>query len=60
MAKVHIYREFDSYADARDFEVRTLTLFDPMAYDTHLEMHTKECEGKRLYIVRGSRFDTAD
>ena len=58
--KVHIYREFDSYDDARDFEVRTLTLYAPEGYDTQVEVCMKK-EGHRYkYVVQGHRYASCD
>lgn len=56
MAKVHIYQEFFEYGAAREFMLRTLTIYDPMAYDTVL--HISKLEG--MYVVQGHRYASAD
>ena len=53
---IHIYQEFTSYASALEYKLRMLTMYDPMAYDTWLEVTRKDDK----YIVRGHRFASAD
>lgn len=56
MARVHIYQEFFTYGQAREFMLRTLSIYDPMAYDTSLHMSKID----RMYVVQGYRYATAD
>jgi hypothetical protein len=60
MSKVHIYQEFDQYWKALDFKQRTLMLFDPMAYDTWLDVRAEGKHPQRKYIVHGHRYASAD
>lgn len=56
MAKVHIYQEFFEYGAAREFMLRTLTIYDPMAYDTALFISKLDS----MYVVQGNRYASAD
>lgn len=54
--KVHIYVEFHDYATAREYMLRTLSIYDPLAYDTVL--HISKVDD--LYVVQGHRYASAD
>jgi hypothetical protein len=54
--KVHIYQEFFTYDQAREFMLRTLTIYDPMAYDTSVSLSKID----RMYVVQGHRYASAD
>lgn len=56
MAKVHIYQEFHTYGQAREFMLRTLTIYDPMAYDTTIHLSKLDS----MYVVQGYRYASAD
>lgn len=56
MGKVHIYQEFQTYTQALEYKLRVLMAYDPLAYDTSIDMVRRE--GK--YIVQGYRYASAD
>lgn len=56
MGKVHIYAEFFEYGAAREFMLRTLSIYDPLAYDTVLNISKVD----DLYVVQGHRYASAD
>ena len=54
--RVHIYQEFFSYDAARDFMLRTLTIYDPMGYDTTIHLSKLD----KMYVVQGYRYASCD
>ena len=54
--RVHIYQEFFTYKDAREWMLRTLTIYDPMAYETTLHLSKLDS----MYVVQGYRYASAD
>lgn len=54
--RVHIYEEFFTYLQAREWMHRQMQLFCPLAYDTTLHMSKID----KMYVVQGYRYDSAD
>lgn len=54
--RVHIYQEFFTYREAREFMLRTQTIYDPLAYDTTLHLSKLD----KMYVVQGYRYASAD
>lgn len=54
--RVHIYEEFFTYLQAREWMIRTLKLYDPLGYDTTLHLSKLD----KMYVVQGYRYASCD
>lgn len=54
--RVHIYEEFFTYQQAREWLERTLTIYPPFPYETTLHLSKID----RMYVVQGYRYASAD
>lgn len=54
--RIHIYEEFFTYKQAREWMERQLMIYSPLAYDTTLNLSKIDA----MYVVQGYRYASAD